>query len=356
MDKNRKRIGFGIRLAGFVVILTAVLSYAVYVLTPKYDYGICSMRQFYSLEPDTVDVLAVGTSLTYTDLNTNILWAEYGIAAFDLASAEQPFWATYYYLKEALKVQKPKVVLLDLKAITYLEDRVSRTRTVLSTFGIRDPLSRVRAIRECVEPEEFWQYAAAFPQIHTNYEGLKAEDFRLPPSNGGRGSSWKGYIEKNATTAHVTPEMDFSFNTARNVNPHEAEYFEKILQLCIDEEVPVLLIGYPNADYLHDHWFYCTAFELAEGYGVSGINYNLPQSRPKINYSTDCADWQHLNIHGSMVFTRALAEDLRKRYDLPDHRGDPEYASYDLCAEQWFAKYPQYDRRNYKTFLEEAMH
>lgn len=345
---SKKRIKFAIRLTGFLAVLAVLLGYAVYVLTPKYDYGVCSMLQYYALDPETVDVLAVGTSLTYTDLNTNILWMEYGIAAYDLASAEQPFWSTYYYLEEALSIHKPKVVLLDLKAITYLEDTVSRNRTVLSTFGLRSPLRRLKSIYECVEPGDFWSYALAFPQIHTNYEGLKAEDFRLPPTNGGRGSSWKGYIEKNATTAHITPVMDFTFNTALNVNPHEAEYFEKILQLCIREEVPVLLIGYPNADYMHDHLFYCTAFELAEPYGVDGINYNLPESRPPINYSTDCADWQHLNIRGSVIFSRTLAEDLLARYDLEDHRGDPAYASYDACAEQWFAKFPAYDRRTYK--------
>ena len=348
LSDNRKRIRFAIRLAGFLAAAAILLGYWSYVLTPKYDYGICSMLQYYALEPGTVDVLAVGTSLTYTDLNTNILWEEYGIAAYDLASAEQPFWSTYYYLKEAFRIQKPKVVLLDLKAITYLEDHVTPTRTVLSNYGILDPVDRWRAIYESAEPEELVDSLLAFPLIHSNHEGLTREDFIIPPSNGGRGSSWKGYIEKNATTAHVAPEMDFTFNTALNVNPHEAEYFEKILQLCIEEEVPVMLIGYPNADYMHDHLFYCTAFELAEPYGVSGINYNLPQNRTKINYSTDCADLQHLNIWGSIVFSRALAEDLRKLYDLPDHRGDPAYASYQECAEQWFAAFPKYDVRNFK--------
>lgn len=344
-DNNlcKKRIWFGIRLVCFSAISLIVLTYAVYVLTPKYPYGISSMMRFYGADP--VDVLAVGTSLTYTDLNTNILWSEYGIAGYDLASAEQPFWSTYYYLKEALRLQKPKVVLLDLKAITYQEDRVNRTRTVLCSYGILHPLNRLRCIYECVDPAEFPGYALAFSQIHTNYEGLKASDLRLPPSSEKYGSSWKGFIEKNAVANHETPVLDYSFNTALNVNAHEQEYFEKILQLCRDQDVPVMLVGYPNADYMHDHLFYCTAFEIAEQYGVTGINYNLPEHRPNINYSTDCADWQHLNLYGSAVFTRALGKDLKEMYDLEDHRGDPVYASYDVCAEKWFSVFPQLDRR-----------
>jgi len=334
---------FWIRIAVFTAVMLMILTYVIYVLTPKYPYGISSMMRFYEAEP--VDVLAVGTSLTYTDLNTNILWSEYGIAAYDLASAEQPFWSTYYYLKEAFMIQKPRVVLLDLKAVTYQEDKVDRTRTVLCSYGILSPVNRLKCIGECVENHEFLDYVLAFPQIHANYEGIKPSDFLLPPSFEKYGRSWKGFIEKNATANHETPELDYTFNTALNVNAHEQEYFEKILQLCLEQNVPVMLVGYPNADYMHDHLFYCTAFEIAENYGVTGINYNLPENRPKINYSTDCADWQHLNLWGSAVFTRALGKDLKEMYDLEDHRGDPEYRSYDECADEWFGRFPQLDRR-----------
>ena len=143
----RRRRWFWLRLIVFAAIAMMLLTYGIYVLTPKYPYGICSLLQYYRTDPETVDVLAVGSSLTYTDLNTNILWAEYGISCFDLASAEQPYWSTYYYLLEALRYHKPKVVLLDLKAITYQEDKVSRNRTVLCSYGILDPVNRWKCIR-----------------------------------------------------------------------------------------------------------------------------------------------------------------------------------------------------------------
>lgn len=345
--KKRHRKWFWVRLAVFVVICMAFLAYALYILTPKYPYGICSMVNYYGTDKDTIDVLAVGTSLTYTDLNTNILWDDYGIACYDLATAEQPYWSTYFYLKEALKTLHPKLVLLDLKAISYLEDRVDRTRTVLCSYGLADPVNRFGCIYECVEPEEFISYALAFPQIHTNYYNRKPSDYVFPPDNGGRGPSWKGYIEKNEHAAHDTPSINFEFKTPKYVNEHEAEYLEKILQLCQEKNVEVMLIGYPNADYKHDHLYYCAGFEIAEKYGVTGINYNLPENRPAINYYTDCADWQHLNVNGSAILTRAVGQDLKELYDLEDHRGDPKYASYDECAEKWFAQFPSYRTPKY---------
>ncbi|MCF0229368.1 MAG: QueT transporter family protein [Parasporobacterium sp.] len=340
-EERRKR-RFWLRLAGFIAAMLIILTYALFVLTPKYIYGICSMYNYYSVPAGTVDVLAVGTSLTYTNLNTNILWNEYGIACYDLATAEQPFWSTYAYLKEALRVQKPKLVLLDIKAMTYLDDKVDRTRTVLCSYGILNPITRLQTIYECVEPEDFISFALGFPQVHTNYYKIKTSDFDVPPKYGNRGSSWKGYVEKDETAAHDTPNINFEFKTPNYVNEHEMEFFEKILQLCIDNDVEVILIGYPNADYKHDHLYYCKAFEIAEQYGITGINYNLPENRPPIDYQTECADWQHLNISGSVKFTRDLGEDLKEMYDLEDHRGDPAFASYDECAKLWFDRYPGY--------------
>ena len=343
---KKHRVWFAVRMVIFVVVTLCVLTWAIYVLTPKYQYGICGMYNYYWLPEDSVDVLAVGTSLSYTDLNTNILWSEYGIACYDLGTAEQPYWSTYYYLKEALKYQKPKLVLLDLKACTYFEDTVDRTRTVLCTFGILDPINRLSAIKECVEDSEFLGYALAFSQIHTNYVKLSEEMFKLPASNGNRGQNWKGYVEKDEIAEHDTPSIKWDFET-RDLLPHEEEYFRKILQLCVDEGVEVMLIGYPNADYKHDHYYYCRGFEIAEEYGITGINYNLPENRPDIDFATEVADWQHLNISGSVKFTEKVGADLKELYDLPDRRGDEHYESYQAEADRWYTAYPKYSPYNY---------
>ena len=346
-QKTRKRGWFFLRLAVFVAIMLVVLTYFIYVLTPKYQYGICSLMNYYRLPEDSVDVLVMGTSLAYTDMNTNILWQEYGIACYDLATAEQPFWSTYYYLVEAVKYQKPKLLIIDMKAITYLEDKVDRTRTVLCSFGLLNPVSRLKCIYECIEPEEFWGYALAFSQIHTNYLKTKGSDFVVPPDNGGRGSSWKGYLEKDEHADHDPPSINFSFATPSYVNEHESEYFRKILQFCVDNEINTLLMGFPNADYKHDHLYYCAASQIAEEYGIPVINYNLPENSTGINYHNDCADWQHLNVGGSVTFSRAVGQNLKDWYDLPDHRGDPAYASYDECAELWYSKFPQFRKARY---------
>lgn len=339
-SRKRQLAGFFLRAVCFGLLALAMLFYANYVLTPKHDYGICSMVNLYRQEPDSIDVLAVGTSLVYAGVNTNVLWEEYGIAAYDLCSAEQPFWVSYYVLREALKTQHPKVILLDAKPSTYTLDYSKRGRTILSTYGIAGLENRIGAMLACTEsPREALGYILGLPEVHGNYQHLEANDFRLPPDNGGRGDAWKGFIEVDEVEAHQKPSLVYN-SVKRNMNDRQEEYARKIFELAQEEGIELMLLGIPNPDYANDHMYYNTLWAVAAEYGVSGINYNDPSLRFGLRYSSDFADWQHLNVKGSVTFSRKLGADLKERYDLPDRRGDARYASYADSAAQWYERYP----------------
>lgn len=332
---------FWLRLVGFAAVLVCVMGWSVYVLTPKHDYGICPIVNLYEQPEDTVDVLVLGTSLGYTGVNTNVLWEEYGIAAYDLCCAEQPFWISRFYLEEALKTQSPELIILDAKASTYKQEYSKRGRTILSTFGIRDVSVRLRAILACVGEEDFLSFALAWPQIHSNYKDVTPEHFRYPPDNGGRGSNWKGYIESTVTEQHERPSLVWTENRTP-MQARERQYLEELLALAQEADIPVLVVGIPNPDYANDHLYYNDLFAVAKEYGARVINYNDPKERVRLTYSSDFSDWQHLNIKGSVKLTRRLGSDLLKYYDLPDRRGDERYQSYDLCAWEWYAEHPDY--------------
>lgn len=339
----KKILFFWLRAVCFSVLTVLLLIYAVFVFTPKHDYGICSMMHLYRQPDDSIDVLAVGTSLAYAGINTNVLWEEYGIASYNLCSAEQPFWVSYYTIKEALKTQHPKVILLDAKPAIYTRDYSKRGRTILSTYGIKGIENRVGAILACVENvQDAVGYILGLPEVHSNYSKLEANDFVFPPDNGGRGESWKGYIESDVIEQHQKPSLTWN-NVRRNMNEREEEYARKIFELVKEEGVPLIHIGLPNPDYANDHMYYNALWSVAEEYGIYGVNYNDPNMRFGLRYSSDFADWQHLNVKGSVTFSRKSGEDLKSYFNLPDRRGDEKYASYDECAMLWYEQYPQFE-------------
>lgn len=341
MKRSKMLLSFWMRLICFLLILAWVLGAVVYVLLPKYDYGICPMTAFYTQEENSVDVLVMGTSCAYSGVNTNVLFEEFGIAAYNLCSAEQPYWVTYHYLKEALKTQRPKVILLDAKPSIYQDEYSKRGRTILATYGIRDIRTRLEAVMACVGPEKFLDFALVFNELHSYYKDVKAENFIYPPTNGGRGPDWKGYIEMDMVQFHEEPAVVWT-KTRKELHPRQEEYFTKILELANAYGIPVMLVGFPSPDYVNEHMYYNSLWHAAKAHGVSGVNYNNPDLRLKLHYATDFADWQHLNINGSVIFTRRLAKDLQAAFDLPDRRGQEEYASWQRCADAWYAKYPDY--------------
>ena len=110
------------RVCAFLAFALLV-SFAVYVinrtLMPKYVFGThgnpmtSTYLGFYEMEEDTVDVLLLGSSQMGAGLNPQDIYDEAGIRSYNLASNNQPLWVSYYWLREALNYQSPKVVVLD---------------------------------------------------------------------------------------------------------------------------------------------------------------------------------------------------------------------------------------------------
>lgn len=40
--------------------------------------------------------------------------------------------------------------------------------------------------------------------------------------------------------------------------------------------------------------------------------------------------------------SKILGSYIKEHYDLPDHRGDAAYASWQTCLEEWRAEWPDY--------------
>lgn len=252
VSRRRENAAFFLRILAFGLIFTLISCAVLYVLTPKYDYGPGSMMNLPLQPRNTIDVLAVGTSTTYAAVNTNVLWANWGFSVYDLASAEQQYWHTYYYLEQALTTQHPKILLLDAKAATYPDDTTRRGRTILSTSGILNPIRRANAI--AAGGQQPLDFLLGYPQVHENWKSLTAENFAFPGWTGGRSVDWKGFIECDKMEHHTKPTF-FWTETGKKINGREAEYFERICDLCEAQGIQIILISYPSPDYENDHMY-----------------------------------------------------------------------------------------------------
>ncbi len=321
-----------IRIVCFMLILGTVLGCINKILKVKYSDGIYGVAKFYELEDDTVDVLFLGSSHAFENFNTGTLWDEYGMASYILSGSVQPMWNTYYYFKEALKTQKPKVIVLEGYLTTWDEDYIDDSRIIKNNFGLRWSLDKFNSIKVS-SPEERWsEFILEYEQYHTRYRELSSADF-LPNQNYRLYDDWKGFGCNMMTTPLET--VDVSGVTERVPLYEKTEkYYRMILELAREEDIPIVVVISPYAGIKEEEQqIYNAASDIAKEYGVPFINFNFYIDEMGLDFSTDAGDVSHLNYRGNQKYSLYFGNYLKENYDIPDRRGESKYDSWQRSAD-----------------------
>ncbi len=115
MKKHLRFIGRGLL---FIFILSLCIGNvnAVFVGKRKNASNATTVtyNKFYQMEENTVDVLFLGSSHAMNTYIPQELYERYGIRGYNLGCPCQSMIVSYFWLKEALRRQSPKVVVLDM--------------------------------------------------------------------------------------------------------------------------------------------------------------------------------------------------------------------------------------------------
>lgn len=317
----------------FLLLLAALLACYTRVYSFKHVDGIAGIQSFYRQDGPINDVIFVGSSNVFEDINTGVLWDEYGIAAFDLAGSVQPVWNSYYYIREALKTQAPRLIVLEVMGVLQSADYIDASRIIKNTYGMKLSLDKLEAVRVSAPPEELNNYLWEIPTYHMRYSELGPGDFRADRDfpGWGTGGIWKGFLINTDTVPCEKPE-GFETGESSEISAKAEQYLREICRLCRERGVELLFIKSPGVTSRNATMKYNRAAEIGAEYGVPFVNFNLSYDEIGLDFSTDLGDPSHLNYRGNVKYTRYLAEYLRSRYDIPDRRGEDGYASYDAMA------------------------
>lgn len=306
----------------FVVALVLCLSAVSGVLKFKDGDGIEGPQLLRSLPDDSVDVLFVGSSRVFENVNTGVLWSDYGIAGFDLAGSVQPLWNTYYSLKEALETQHPQLVVLECFRAQEANEYVDNARIVKNTFGLAPSWNKLQDKMASAGEDVLLDYVMEFPLYHTRYSNLTRQDF-LPGKGMPNRDAWKGH-GVNTTTGRLDAMPDVSGVTERKeLTAKSLEYLEKIVELCESKGIELVLIVAPANLSAAEQAVYNSVSDFAAERGIPFLNFNLMYDEVGMDFvseSSDLAPDNHLNHRGAAKFTRYLADWLKQNYGLPDRR------------------------------------
>ncbi len=148
--------------------------------------GCIQLSDFYQLEKNQTDVLCIGSSHVYYGINTCLLYDDYGMASYLLASPGQPVWISYYLLEEALKTQNPGLVIFDIGTLFQKADDFgsSSWETLISMKPSRTKWNALKAVNRYGEVLDTIGAFLTFPYYHMRSLSLDEQDFKKQSLSG----------------------------------------------------------------------------------------------------------------------------------------------------------------------------
>jgi hypothetical protein len=297
--------------------------------------------KFYKLPRNSVDVLVLGSSHAFEDINPAVLYSEYGITAFDLTGSVQPLWNTYFYLIEALKTQSPKVIVLEAYCTFFWMEYSDESRIVKNTYGMKISKNYWNALKVSVPKEEFWDYFFRFTRYHNRYTELSSADF-LPNQGNLLFDNWKGFANNTKHTPFDTP--DVAKITRRSPMREKNErYYREIIKLCKERQIPLEIIVTPYVINARQQAIFNTASDIAQEYDIPFTNFNNIYEELGFDFLSDMADRNHANHHGSTKISNFLGKMLKEKYALRDNRNNPKMITWQKNADYFWEEIKSLD-------------
>lgn len=299
-------------LLGLAVLLWAVQ----FVVLPRHDRDKLWM-DYLSLPANSVDVLFLGTSLIHANVNPAVLWDKTGIRTYDLSGSEQSLLTTLPYLKEALKTQRPRLVVMDLHMISNsdlpLSENQKRSNLTMMPLGT----AKLGAIGSATPATEWPMYVIPLQQFHSRWAELTREDFRPKKWKSDANNFFLGYrmVEK------VVPQQPSSERRDFNEALYARNYrvLSGIIETAQGADAEVLLVVGPSSlVHLQDKWVARLKSDLSRDYPwVRVLETQGRTQEMGVSYSKDYYDKLHLNSKGAEKYSAWLGRLIASQYDLP---------------------------------------
>ena len=323
----RKHLKFAGKCALFLCILFVCVEFVFQILIPKLCYEemlptTLAYRNFYKMEENTIDVFFMGSSLAATTYIPQELYERYGITSYNLASEKQSPVVSYYWLKEALRYQSPKVLILDCyyffqnndSILNTAESSIRRALDYMRWSPVK--LEAVRTICELDESQSILSYFLPNIRYHTRWEELQENDFMLEDMVDGYGLKGYAPLGVHCGIEDYVPFEEGTSDEKTDMPPLLKTYLDKICSLCEQEGIELILtnVPYPNAEVGR----FNTLQNYAQEHGLQFYDFNEKSLYEASGFimATDSYDGGHNNLWGGQKLTVYLGGVLESQYDF----------------------------------------
>ncbi len=282
---------------------------------------------------DTIQIIALGNSDLYSAVIPVKMWDENGYTSTIIASPRQTVMESYSLLNDAVKNQKPDIVLIETdmlyNGVDISLDDTDEEETNLRELPIIPYLSNDQLTEDIKNHFSIFMLHDRWKQMVSKKDNSKADDTICE----------HGYFfSKKIRKTYKNNYMDVT-QKVEQIPDDSVFYLDKIKNLCDSIDAKLLLVELPSIV----SWTYPrhnAVVQYAEENGINFLDFNLLYKDIKLNFKRDFRDnGNHLNYYGARKVTTYLGNYINENYTLTDNRTNEEYAYWYEFKDKFIEKY-----------------
>ncbi|MBP5446145.1 MAG: hypothetical protein J6Y28_08245 [Acholeplasmatales bacterium] len=296
MSLRKQRI---LKASLFIFIVLVLFLYSLFMFIPRTLKGSEATR-FYrgkgyqDEEKNSLDVVMIGTSDAFSCFSPDYMYEKYGIRSYNCGVSKQSCVGMKRQLKELLKYQKPKVVIVETDAIYY--------RNLSDTAYVA---------------EKFCDFVGKY---HCFWKDMEAENLYQIPDY--PRDALKGFIfRKRVQIPTLTDYMGDPNSEPENFKKGIKSQLDQVVEMCKEKDIEVFFY----TSFSSATWNYARHNAVVNYTQSVGVDYyDAEDYREEIGFdgTTDYYDVRdngggdHLNISGAEKTTDFLAKLLMDKYGI----------------------------------------
>ena len=328
--KKKTYITRTVKVACFLLTMLLTLSFLQGYALRRLDHHTSRFKGYYRQPNGAIDVVLLGASEVYTGFSAAHAYEKFGFTSYPYASESITADGTLLALKEIVRTQSPKLVIIEPNAYLYKREKNETNDAHIHKLVDNVPLSSCKwdYIRSHTQGDETYEYL--FPLI--KYHGMWADYPRQGKKvlnaivQDVRGAFYlKGFrttVGKFLAKEKVLNQQILTETKTEKLNPNFEKKLRSLLDYCKAQKLNVVFLRTPHLVIKDTYGRYkrsCRAAEIVAEYGYDYLNLEHEWDKTGIDLQNDFYNYDHLNIYGTMKLTDYLGNILQTKYNIGKH-------------------------------------
>ncbi len=312
-----------------------------------------AVANFYEEPKRDLDALYVGNSRVYTAWQPALGWHDYGITILTYATPNLPIAAYDYVIEETRKRQGDILFIFNLPAFNASYVKSNDIHYTVDTMPFS--LKKLRLTKELIDINgadgmDTLEYYIPFIRFHSAWKELTERSFSEKADGMKNSVYYPAFLKKSTSVASEFTDDQLAEieENALVVQPNEEELVEteveiydemqakenlrNFLDYCEKNQVKVLFINPPMTSIEKNRTEVLKEIVQERGFEIIDIT---DASEIGLNLKKDYYDNVHMNIHGSIKFTKYMGSLLLEKFGFENKHGQKKYRSWDRAYEKY---------------------